>query len=72
MLSTLAQSKERKGSTFAIWQPCLIVPDHGGIVDLGPVLEEEVEGDGVAGDDEEEGQGMVARWQILQRSIAKP
>ena len=26
MPSTLTQSKERKGSNFAIWQPCLSVP----------------------------------------------
>ena len=31
MSPTLAQSKERKGSNFAIWQPWAQVPDgHGG------------------------------------------
>ena len=36
--STLAQSKERKGSNFAIWQPCRQAVDDSGILYTGPVF----------------------------------
>ena len=43
--STLAQSKERKGSNFAIWQPC---------------CKEEEREDGVDENDEEDGNSIAA------------
>ena len=37
--STLAQSKERKGSNFAIWQPCEKVPQVERVGQAGPLGE---------------------------------
>ena len=40
MPSTPAQSKERKGSHFAIWQPCVQdVTDTGAGMDLAPSMD---------------------------------
>ena len=57
--STLAQSKERKGSNFAIWLPCPSSLTHHCLVG-GLELEEaaDVEGDG---EDDEAGDGVDAR-----------
>ena len=58
--STLAQSKERKGSNFAIWQPCRRVRE-GGAGDPGEGL------DGQCGHERERGAG----FKDLQDAIGK-
>ena len=65
--STLAQSKERKGSTFAIWKHCVPerpVGDDDGVVELS-------EGVGARGGDAVVADARVAAVQVVEAQLVR-